>query len=72
MGKQKLNSLQDVSSFEKENGMGSDAVYSFIIFDGDQKPSTEIPDFSEVLEKDKTLTYYNDEQAGGSAGHFVL
>ena len=32
----------------------------FIIFDGDQKPSTEIPDFSEVLEKDKTLTYYKD------------
>lgn len=32
----------------------------FIIFDGDQKPSTEMPDFSEVLEKDKTLTYYKD------------
>ena len=32
----------------------------FIIFDGDQKPTTEIPDFSEVLEKDKTLIYYKD------------
>ena len=32
----------------------------FIIFDGDQKPFTEMPDFSEVLEKDKTLTYYKD------------
>ncbi len=32
----------------------------FVIFDGDQKPSTEIPDFSEVLEKDKTLKYYKD------------
>jgi len=32
----------------------------FIIFDGDQKPTTEIPDFSEVLEKDKTLIYYKN------------
>lgn len=32
----------------------------FIIFDGDQNPFVEMPDFSEVLEKDKTLTYYKD------------
>ena len=30
----------------------------FIIFDGDQKPAKDIPDFSTVLEKDKTLDYY--------------
>ena len=30
----------------------------FIIFDGDQRPTEEIPDFSEVLDKDKTPEYY--------------
>lgn len=30
----------------------------FVFFDGDQRPSAEIPVFSEVLEKDKTAEYY--------------
>ncbi len=31
-----------------------------VVFDGDQRPSTDIPDFSAVLEKDKSLQYYKD------------
>lgn len=29
-----------------------------VVFDGDQRPDTGIPDFSTVLEKDKSLEYY--------------